>query len=33
MAKRNKTNAQIEQDSTAQIMKIVAESTGLYREN
>ena len=33
MATSNKTNAQIEQDRTAQIMNIVAERAGFYREN
>ena len=33
MAISNKTNAQIEQDRTAQIMNIVAERAGFYREN
>ena len=33
MATSNKTNAQIEQDRTEQIMNIVAERAGFYREN
>ena len=33
MASSNKSNAQIEQDRTEQIMNIIAERAGYYREN